>query len=180
MARKKLTKKAKKVSVKVKRKSKVSSLTVAKILKQLPKQIKKELTVLKKQAGKLTAALKKAEKKKKIANAALTKQSTAKKFTAAKKVFNKINQTIAKLTSESEVVSQSAALLSEKQAAILALNGPVATKQSKKSKKTVVQKKSSKKPKSIKQTVSDYDVSKTTVPEIEDEMEIDQEAEVNA
>ena len=148
MARKKLTKKTNKVSIKVKRKSKITSLTVAQILKKLPKQIKKELTVLKKQAVKLTSALKKAEKKRKSADVALTKKSTARKMMAAKKAFKEISQTVNKLTHQSEIVNQSVAFLTEKQAAVLVLTGPIEKKITRKAKKvkaaTQTRKKSSK------------------------------------
>src|SRR5579862_1134230 len=136
MARKKLTKKTNKVSVKVKRKAKVTSLTVVQILKQLPKQIKKELTLLKRHANKLMVSLKKAEKKKRKVDTALTKKTTTKKLAAAKKAYHQINQTIAKLMQESAAVDQSTTFLIEKQDAIIALSSPMQAKKPSKAKNT--------------------------------------------
>ena len=170
MARKKLTKKTNKVSVKLKRKAKVTSLTVVQILKRLPKQIKKELTVLKKHANKLMSSLKKAEKKKRKIDTGLTKKTTTKQLAIAKKAYHQINQTIAKLMQESAVVDQATTFLMKKQDAIIALSSPMASRPSK-AKNTMLreeaQKKRAKKLKVSKQAESIDDITDTAKAEDE-------------
>lgn len=146
MGRKRLTKKAKNTTVKVKRQAKMTALTVAETLKQLPKQFKKELTTLKMQARKLSAALNKAKKQQNKASIALTKKSTKGKIvTAARKAYRQISQTMTDLNAQLETVNNSMAFLSQKQAGFIALSKPLAKKPGNKPKKAMSRTKSQKK-----------------------------------